>query len=108
MLFFLTAEQTPEETVTELAANSYGAAFFKMLLALFALLVLVFVTVWILKRFSHGIKGRYGSQSIQIVEKRPLSPKSMLYLIEVDGKQILVAESQLEIKTLTTIETLKN
>ncbi len=43
---------------------------------------------------------RVGSQSIQILEKRMISPKTMLYLIEAEGKQILIAESQLEVKRL--------
>ena len=37
---------------------------------------------------------------IQVLEKRMLSPKSILYLIEVEGQKVLVAESQHEIRRL--------
>jgi len=53
-------------------------------------------------------KGRFRSfnylKSVKILEKRPLSPKSMLYLIEVGGKQVLIAESQFEVRTVATLD----
>lgn len=85
----------------ETASFSYEASFFKMLLTLLGLLVLIIVTVWFLRRVSQG-QFRKGSkeQAIQILEKRPLSAKSMLYLIEIDQKQILISESQLEVRVI--------
>ena len=72
-----------------------------MILTLMGLLLLVFCTLWALRKLSHGKVGSFGSQKkIKILEKRPLSPKTVLYLLELDGKQVFIAESQLEVKTL--------
>lgn len=91
---------TPEEIQTP----SYEGAFAKMLLTLVGLIALVFMTVWLLRKLTQGKIGAFGKKHINIVERRPLSPKSILYIVEVGGKQILVAESQLEIKTLATLD----
>ncbi len=75
-----------------------------MLFSLAGLLVLVLGTFWFLKRMGKG-KLRLGSnRTIQILEKRPLSPKTVLYIVEIEGKQVLISESQLEVRALTTIE----
>jgi flagellar biogenesis protein FliO len=81
--------------------QDYGAAFFKMILMLFALLAVVVLTVWIIKRWGHGRLGRFkDKQGIHILEKRILSPKTALYTIEVEGSRLLVVESQLEVRAL--------
>lgn len=81
---------------------SYEATFFKMLLTLAGLIILVFLTIWILKKATNGRFGSMGSQKkINILEKKPLSPKTLLYLIELDGKKILISESQLEVRTIS-------
>jgi len=82
----------------------YEGAFLKMFLVLIALIVGIFLTVWILKKLSQG-RWAQGNQnrSIKILEKRPLSPKTMLYIIDVDGQQSVIAESQLEVKHLMNL-----
>ncbi|MGE0197484.1 MAG: flagellar biosynthetic protein FliO [Simkaniaceae bacterium] len=87
------------------ATESYETAFIKTIVVLVGLLVLILLTVWMFKKIS---KGRFRSfnylKSVKILEKRPLSPKSMLYLIEVGGKQVLIAESQFEVRTVATLD----
>jgi flagellar biogenesis protein FliO len=81
--------------------ESYEHAFIKMILTLAGLLVLVFLTLWLLRKFSQGRLGGFtSSKKIKILEKKPLSPKTILYLVELDGKQVFIAESQLEVKML--------
>jgi flagellar protein FliO/FliZ len=95
------------EPITEevVAPPSYEGAFMKMLLTLLALLVLIFLTFWLFRRMSHGrFKAMNFNRDIKILERRPLSVKSILYLIEVKGKTLLVAESQLEVRPLTVVE----
>jgi flagellar protein FliO/FliZ len=83
----------------------YEGAFLKMFLALIALVIGIFFTVWILKKLAQGRWTQGNSnRSIKIVEKRPLSPKTMLYIIDVDGQQSVIAESQLEVKHLMNLE----
>ncbi len=82
---------------------SYEHALGKMLLTLFGLIILILLTVWIMRRLSAGRLGRTNTDhAIKILEKRALSPKSMLYLLEVEGKHVLISESQLEVRALST------
>ena len=81
--------------------TSYEHAFLKMILTLAGLIFLIFFTLWALRRLSSGRIGGFSSQKkIKILEKRPLSPKTAIYLLELDGRQVFIAESQLEVKTL--------
>ncbi|MBM3198618.1 MAG: hypothetical protein FJZ58_05120 [Chlamydiae bacterium] len=80
---------------------SYEGTFFRMILMLVGLLSFVLLTIWALKKLSHGRFGSLGTQKrIVIVEKKSVSPKTLLYLIELDGKKILLSESQLEVRML--------
>ncbi len=84
-----------------LPIEDYGAAFFKMIMMLLSILAIVILTVWIIKRWGHGRIGRFkDKQTIHILEKRVLSPKTILYVVEIEGAQLLVAESQLEVRQL--------
>jgi flagellar protein FliO/FliZ len=105
MLYFLLSAITSETTPTEMMP-SYEGAFLKMFLTLLALVIGIFLMIWVLKRMAQGGFGKGGGsgRSIKVVERQPLSAKTMLYVIEVAGKQTLIAESQLEIKTITSIE----
>lgn len=86
---------------------NYEHAFFKMIATLIGLLLLIFLTVWLLRRLSQGRLGlANSSRTIKIIEKRALSPKSMLYLIEIGGQRVVIAESQLEVRAITSVENL--
>lgn len=95
---------TPAPDTAPEAPPSYEATFVKMILSLGALLVLIFLTVWALKRLSSG-RLRFMNQGmgIKILEKRPLSPKSVLYLVEIGGQKVLISESQLEVRKITDV-----
>lgn len=99
-------QTTEEHHLTPVTSSeNYEHAFIKMIATLVGLLALVFFTIWVLRKLSHGRLGSFGGQkAIQILEKKPLSPKSMLYLIEVSGKKVLIAESQLEVRTLSHLD----
>lgn len=79
----------------------FKTAFFKMILILIALVALIFFTFWIFKRFIK-VKMHQANltKNIKILEKRPISAKSMLYLVEIDGKRILISESSLEVRKI--------
>ena len=93
----------PLPTSTEITHN-YEGAFVRMLVTLGGLIALVIATFWFLRRIGKGSFRSGNGQGINIIEKRPLSPKSMLYLIEYENKKILIAESQLEVRALSTFE----
>lgn len=84
---------------------SYEAAFIKMICSLVGILLLVGVTVWMLKRLGRLRRGGAGSdKAIRILERHPLSQKSVLYLVEVGKQRVLLAESQLEVRRLAVFE----
>lgn len=81
--------------------GDYGLALIKMFLTLIAILGLFFLSYWFLRKLvQNRLEKGSAHLAIQILEKRMISAKTMLYLIEVDQKKILLAESQLEIKRI--------
>ena len=87
------------------APMTYKGAFVKMMLTLGGLIVLVVISVWMLRRISHGrMKQMNYGRAIKVIERRPLSAKSILYLVEINGKRVVIAESQLEVRGITTAD----
>lgn len=98
-------DDTPKDSALKNATDSYETAFVKTIVVLVGLLVLIILTVWMFKKISRGrLRSFNYTKSIKVIEKRPLSPKSMLYLIEVGGRQVLIAESQFNVKEITTLD----
>lgn len=96
------AEEAPSSSE---ATTSYEGAFVKMIVTLIALLVFVFIAFWMIRKMAQGrFKSGNFNRTIKIIEKRPLSAKSMLYVIEINDKKILISESQLEVRAITTID----
>ena len=93
----------------QMPSGDLGAAFTKMFLTLTALVILLFVSYWFLRRLiqRHLQKG-VGEARVHVIEKKMLSPKTMLYLVEVDQKRVLIAESHLEIKRLEGFDSPQN
>jgi len=97
-----------EIPIPDLPPGDYGAALIKMFLSLIAVIVLLAVTFWFLRRLIRSrLRRGVGAESIQILEKKMISPKSMLYLVEVEGQKVLLAESNLEIRRLQTWQTIQ-
>ncbi|MBM3183922.1 MAG: FliO/MopB family protein [Chlamydiae bacterium] len=93
-----------KDAATSLPPSDMGMALVKMLLSLLALVLLLFGTYWFLRRLiQQKLQKGSGSQTIQLLEKRMLSPKTMLYLVQIENKKVLLAESHLEIKRLEGI-----
>lgn len=86
--------------------GSYESAFVRMLVTLLALVFLVFATFWLLRRMGKGKFKMSSGRTINILERRALSPKTVLYIVEIGNKKVLVSESQLEVRALSTYEEL--
>lgn len=98
-------EKTVTESINQIPTGDLGAAFAKMLLTLVALVILLCVSYWFIRRLiQNRLQKGVGDTAIHIVEKRMISPKTMLYLVQVENKKILLAESQNEIKRLESFE----
>jgi flagellar biogenesis protein FliO len=97
----------PELPSSHEMTNSYESAFVRMLVTLLGLVFLVFATFWILRRLGKG-KFKMGSSGrmVNVIERRALSPKTMLYVVEIGNKKVLISESQLEVRTLANYEEL--
>ncbi len=87
-------------------SNKFLVEFLNMLATLGFIIALILIVAWFLKRFVNArLEQVNASSSIQVIEKRGLSPKSMLYLLRVENKTILVAESQHGVTALTEFDT---
>lgn len=88
----------PSEALTEMS-GSFGSALTHMLVTFTAIIALLFVSFWFVRRLvQNRLQKGIGQQAIQILEKRMISPKTMLYWIQVEDKRILLAESHLEVR----------
>lgn len=102
-IFFILADVTPPD-----ALPSYEGVFLKMILTLAALVVGLIGAVWFFKRMSgNRFNNSSPGRSIQVLERKALSPKTTLYLIDVDGKQSLIAESQFEVRKVMELDALE-
>lgn len=73
---------------------SYGTQFLKLVLTLAAFIALILGMAWVYRKF--GLRRHlFGNAHalVQILERRALSPKTALFLIEVDGRRLLVGDS---------------
>lgn len=66
-----------------------------MLFTLGGILAVIFIAGWFIKRMLNTkIQQVNVTSPIKILERRALSPKTAIYLLEISGKKIAVAESQ--------------
>lgn len=94
-----------EEAVHQAPPPDLGAAFAKMLLTFVLLVALLCGTYWFIKRLIQmRLQRGVGTPSIEVLEKRMISAKTMLYLVKVKDKKILLAESHLEVKRLESFQ----
>jgi flagellar biogenesis protein FliO len=100
----LLADLDPAQAIPPTTSGELGATFVKMLLTFGALILLLFGTYWFIRRLIRfRLERGVGSSSLHVLEKKMISPKTMLYLVELEGKKVLFAESHLEIKSLVVI-----
>jgi len=99
-----TPDTDPSPAAPELPPGDYGMMFVKMFLSLIALVALLGITVWFLRRLiNQRMQKRGGGQLIHILERRAISPKTLLYLVQIDNQKVLLAESHLEVRRLHTM-----
>ena len=96
----ITLNEEPTSS-TNLPFQKYETSILRVFLSFLGLIALVVLSFWVFRRLSQGRLSPSSTQkSIKVLERKVLSPKSMLYLVEVDGKKVFLAESHLEIKPL--------
>lgn len=83
---------------------SYWGQFVNMLLTLGFILLLIFVSVYVLKRLMRSrIQHLNRSTGIKILERRSINSKCCLYLIDVLGKGVVIAETPAGIQVVTEL-----
>lgn len=109
--FLLLSAQNFDSFITDPteALPEYGGSLLKIGLTFIGLMIALFISVWALKKLHHQRFSFGGShKSIKVIESRPLSPKTMLHLVELGGKKVFISESQAEIKRLSFFNDLKD
>jgi len=121
-LFFLAlvgtgfaAETTPATSIPSTAGsefvispgdtdNQFFSAFLNTMIMLAVVLILIFIASRFLKNLVNTKTQQANNASdIKIIEKRTLSPKSTLYLLNIKGKEIVIAESHTGISTIVEV-----
>lgn len=89
------------EKMQPVPETHFGELFIRMIVLLALTLLFVFAFAWVAKRFiTNRVLDTGRGGRITILEKRMISPKACIYLIEVDNKQFVVGESAHEIRLL--------
>ncbi|MCE5295255.1 MAG: flagellar biosynthetic protein FliO [Chlamydiales bacterium] len=81
----------------------YGELWNKTLLLLISVLLVLFVGTWYLKKFStFKVKEPSKESRIQLLEKRVISPKAVVYLLSIDGHKVAISETSAGVCLLTS------
>lgn len=90
----------PEPSSSHTEDVDYAVLIKKTAFMITGLIALILLTIYLLKRFATNRTMSANQMShIKIVERRAISPKSTLYLIEFGNRKLLLSESQLEIRS---------
>ena len=99
-------EQNVKEQKTDDTNSRFFMEFVQMLITLGFILVLILLAGWFLRRLLNTrLQQANTTSAIKVLERRSLTPKSALYLIEVAGKKIVIAETHAGITRLTDFPT---
>lgn len=102
LLFICTPLLADDTASLEVSTYNYGGQFVNMLLTLGFVLVLIFASVWFLKKIMRSrLQTLNRSNGIKILERRPLTPKASLYLVDILGKGVVISESPSGIQLVT-------
>jgi flagellar protein FliO/FliZ len=69
-------------------------------LKLVAVLALAYVTLWLVKRYSVGAPLGKRSSALQVIESTTLAPNRSIYLVNVEGRRLLLGVTASQITTL--------
>ncbi len=80
--------------VDEKEGDRFFSEFINMLTTLGLIVALILIATWFLKKMvSSRIQQLNTTSEIKIVERRNLTPKTSLYLLDIKGKGFILAES---------------
>ena len=96
----------PEGSPPQISQDFYQKNFIKTLGLLVFAIATAISAGYLLKNFSHK-RPFFQNQrnNIKILERRPLSPSTQLYLVQIGNQHFVLAESKLEVRKVATLET---
>lgn len=90
-LFFV---EESVSNVPESSGTDFFTALLKTIMALAAMVALLYGATYLMRKFTmQKWQGENKTSDIEVLERRALSPKAALYLIDVLGKKVLIGES---------------
>lgn len=101
------AAKSPPDEIQEMEKEASSESFTMQLLSMFTtlgiLVVAVLIFTWFMKRLLNTRLQQMNSTSaVKIIERRALSPKSIIYILEVKDQGIILSESSNGIALLST------
>lgn len=91
-------------THSEASTDDFQSKFVHMLFLLGLLIAFMLLASWLIKRLMKSRLNQINTtSSIKVLETRPLSPKSTVYLLDIMGEGIVIAESGTGVHYLATI-----
>jgi flagellar protein FliO/FliZ len=97
--FLLNTVTAPQSEIAKEMHNIQTPSFMRLGLAFLGLMAALWLVIWLLKKMSGSKMGFFHhDSSIKIIERKGLSPKTVLYIVEFNGQKKLIAESSLHIK----------
>lgn len=98
-----TPPATPS-TPIEVQDSRFYDEFTHMLSTLAIIIILILIVSWVLKKLLNTrIQQINNTSAIKILERRSLNPKSTIYLLEIRGKELVIAESPAGISFLNEV-----
>lgn len=77
------------------SVDRFFSEFLNMLVTLSLIIILILIAAWFLKRMLNTRMQQVNSTSpIKILERRALTPKTAVYLLDIHGKGFVIADSQ--------------
>ena len=80
---------------------------FQMLAKLGVVLLLVFPTLWVLRRWMGATEASGGRKVIHVVETQPLAEGQRLYLVRVQGRHLLLGGGKEGLSMLVELDDLE-
>lgn len=72
----------------------FMAEFWKVLMALGGMIAALFFLSWSAKKLLQSqVEQTNETNAIKVIQKRPLSTKTTVYLLEIEGRSVVMAES---------------
>jgi|JI9StandDraft_1071089.scaffolds.fasta_scaffold28733_4 flagellar biogenesis protein FliO len=94
----------PEGSPPEFSTESYQKHFTKTFTLTILAIGVLLLAAYLVRRFTHNLPLQ-GNQrkNIKILERRPLSQNTQLYMVQIGKDYHILAESKLEVRNIATI-----